>query len=232
MLRLIVPLVLMAAAAEKPDKAEETEAQERIDRASETETLYALGALLGQRVANFHLGSREREQVMRGFRDVIANRKLKLPEADLEMWGPKVDAAMARRTTPEMATRQREGRAFAEAEAKKPGAVRTPTGLVITTLKPGTGLSPGGSDLVRVSYEGRLIDGKVFDSSDAHGGPTEMRLGQVIPCWTEGLQRMRTGERARLTCPPSIAYGAQGRPPQIPPGATLLFEVELVEVKR
>ena len=87
------------------------------------------------------------------------------------------------------------------------------------------------TDSVRVHYVGTLVDGKEFDSSVKRGQPAEFPLNQVIPCWTEGLQRMRVGGKARLVCPSSIAYGAQGRPPVIPGGATLVFEVELLGIE-
>ena len=234
MIRLLVPLAALftVAPALAGEKEEDAAAQERVDKAGEAETLYALGALLGQKLIGFHLRAREQATVKRGFADAVAGRKLKLPEADLELWGPKVDAAMGRRITPEISAAQEKGKAFADLEARQPGAVRTATGLVLRTLTPGSGRAPVASDTVKVVYEGKLIDGKVFDSSAAHGGSAEMHLNQVIPCWTEGLQKMKTGEKARLVCPSAIAYGVQGRPPQIPGGATLVFDVELVEVKR
>lgn len=234
MIRMFLPLaaLLSVAPALAGEKEEGAEAQERVDKAGEAETLYALGALLGQKLTGFHLSAREQEAVKRGFADAVAGRKLKLPEADLELWGPKVDAAMGRRITPEISAAQAKGKAFADMEARQPGAVQTRSGLVFRTLTPGSGRAPVAADTVKVVYEGKLIDGRVFDSSAAHGGPAEMHLNQVIPCWTEGVQRMKTGEKARLVCPSSIAYGVQGRPPQIPGGATLVFEVELVEVKR
>ena len=121
---------------------------------------------------------------------------------------------------------------FLEKAAGEPGAVKTPSGLVIRTLQPGQGESPSATDSVRVHYVGTLADGTEFDSSVRRGQPAEFRLDQVIPCWTEGVQRMRVGEKARLVCPAGIAYGAQGRPPVIPGGATLVFEVELLGVSR
>lgn len=122
--------------------------------------------------------------------------------------------------------------AFLESAAREPGAVETPSGLVFRTLTPGQGESPSATDAVRVHYVGTLVDGSEFDSSVRRGQPAEFRLDQVIPCWTEGVQRMRVGEKARLVCPAGIAYGAQGRPPVIPGGATLVFEVELLGVNR
>jgi FKBP-type peptidyl-prolyl cis-trans isomerase len=84
--------------------------------------------------------------------------------------------------------------------------------------------------VVKVHYEGSFIDGTVFDSSLQRGEPIKFPLTQVIKCWTEGLQRMKVGEKAKLVCPPGIAYGDRGRPPQVPPGSTLVFEVELLEI--
>ena len=122
--------------------------------------------------------------------------------------------------------------AFLDSAAREPGAVKMPSGLVFRTLTPGQGESPSATDTVRVHYVGTLVDGSEFDSSVRRGQPAEFRLDQVIPCWTEGVQRMRVGEKARLVCPAEIAYGAQGRPPVIPGGATLVFEVELLGVSR
>jgi FKBP-type peptidyl-prolyl cis-trans isomerase FkpA len=120
--------------------------------------------------------------------------------------------------------------AFLEAATKESGAVKTSTGLIIRTLKPGDGPAPRATDRVQVHYEGSFIDGTVFDSSIQRGEPTEFPLSAVIKCWGEGLQRMKVGEKARLVCPPGIAYGDRGRPPRIPPGTTLVFEVELLQI--
>ena len=114
--------------------------------------------------------------------------------------------------------------------AKEPGAVVTKSGLVYRSLKEGTGKSPAATDTVKVHYKGTFPDGREFDSSYKRGEPTEFPLNRVIPCWTEGVQRMKTGGKAKLTCPPSIAYGEQGAGGVIPPNATLQFEIELLEV--
>jgi FKBP-type peptidyl-prolyl cis-trans isomerase FkpA len=115
--------------------------------------------------------------------------------------------------------------------AREAGAVVSPSGLVFRSLKDGSGASPKASDVVRVHYRGTLPDGKEFDSSHARGEPAEFPLGRVIPCWTEGLQRMKVGGKAKLTCPPTIAYGTRGAGGVIGPNATLHFEVELLEVR-
>ena len=120
--------------------------------------------------------------------------------------------------------------AVTEAAAKEAGAVVTKTGLVYRSLKDGSGTSPTAADTVKVHYKGTFPDGKEFDSSYARGTPIEFPLGRVSPCWTEGVQRMKVGGKAKLTCPSQIAYGERGAGGVIPPNATLLFEVELLGI--
>ena len=120
--------------------------------------------------------------------------------------------------------------AVAAAAAKEAGAVLTPSGLVFRSLKDGTGASPSATDKVKVHYRGTFPDGKEFDSSYKRNEAIEFPLNGVIKCWTEGVQRMKVGGKAKLTCPAAIAYGAQGAGGVIPPNATLLFEVELLAI--
>jgi FKBP-type peptidyl-prolyl cis-trans isomerase FkpA len=120
---------------------------------------------------------------------------------------------------------------FLAKAAAEPGAVKTSSGLVYTELRAGTGASPRASQTVKVNYRGTLIDGKEFDSSYKRNMPIEFPLDRVIPCWTEGVQKMKVGGKAKLVCPASIAYGEQGSPPVIPGGAALVFEVELLGIK-
>ena len=115
--------------------------------------------------------------------------------------------------------------------AAEKGAAKTDTGMVYRSLKDGTGASPKATDTVRVHYRGTLPDGKEFDSSIARGQPTEFPLNRVIKCWTEGVQKMKVGGKAKLTCPPALAYGERGTRRTIPPNATLIFEVELLAIK-
>ena len=118
----------------------------------------------------------------------------------------------------------------AEAAAKEQGAQLAPSGLIYRSLKDGSGLNPQASDTVRVHYRGTFLDGKEFDSSYKRGQPAEFPLNRVVKCWTEGVQKMKPGGKAKLTCPPAIAYGERGAPGAIPPNATLQFEVELLAI--
>ena len=114
--------------------------------------------------------------------------------------------------------------------AAEPGAQVTASGLVYRPLKDGSGASPAAADVVRVHYRGTFPDGKEFDSSFKRNQPAEFPLNRVIPCWTEGVQKIKVGGKARLTCPAAIAYGERGAGGVIPPNAVLQFEVELLGI--
>jgi FKBP-type peptidyl-prolyl cis-trans isomerase FkpA len=114
--------------------------------------------------------------------------------------------------------------------AAEPGAVKTDSGLIYRELTVGTGESPKATDTVKVHYRGTLTNGTEFDSSYKRNEPTTFPLNGVIKCWTEGVQRMKVGGKSMLVCPSDIAYGNMGHPPAIPGGATLNFEIELLEI--
>ena len=121
--------------------------------------------------------------------------------------------------------------AAAAAAAKEAGASVTASGLVYRSLKDGSGASPAATDTVKVHYRGSFPDGREFDSSYSRNEPTEFPLNRVIACWTEGVQKMKVGGKAKLTCPAAIAYGSRGAGGVIPPNATLQFEIELLSIK-
>src|SRR5439155_2715485 len=120
--------------------------------------------------------------------------------------------------------------AFLEKAAGEAGATKTPGGAVMKTLKPGTGASPAATDKVKVHYTGTLTDGTVFDSSVQRGEPMTLALNGVIKCWSDAVPLMKVGQKGRIVCPADLAYGERGAGPKIKPGATLVFEIELLDI--
>jgi FKBP-type peptidyl-prolyl cis-trans isomerase FkpA len=189
-------------------------------------TLYALGMILGRNLGSFNMTPQEIELVKKGLTDQALNKPT---DVKLEEFGPKVQELARKRSMAKAESEKKSGAAFAEKAAQEAGAQKLPSGLVMKTEKEGTGASPTATDKVKVNYEGTLENGTVFDSSYKRNQPAEFQLNQVIPCWTEALQKMKVGGTAKLVCPASIAYGDMGRP-GIPGGATLIFKVELLDI--
>jgi FKBP-type peptidyl-prolyl cis-trans isomerase FkpA/FKBP-type peptidyl-prolyl cis-trans isomerase FklB len=196
-------------------------------KTDEQKTLYALGLVIARNLSGFYLTKTDLEVVEAGLTDGVLKEK---PKADLETWGPKIQALATARASVAAAAEKKASEAFLAKAAAEQGAVKTPSGMIITTLKSGEGASPAATDKVKVHYEGKLIDGTVFDSSAKRGEPLTIGLNSIIKCWSEGLPLMKVGGKSRLVCPSDIAYGDQGRPPTIKPGATLVFEIELLEI--
>jgi FKBP-type peptidyl-prolyl cis-trans isomerase FkpA len=194
----------------------------------EQKTLYSIGHTVMRSLAVFDLTPAEFEIVKQGLSDAYAGKK---SEVDPTAYTQKVqDLAKARRK----AAGERlaaGGKEYLEKAAKEEGAVKTESGMVYLSVADGKGGSPKASDIVTVNYRGTSIDGKEFDSSYKRGKPLEFKLDNVIKCWTEGVQKMKPGGKAKLVCPPNLAYGDTGAGDQILPGATLAFEVELVDFK-
>jgi FKBP-type peptidyl-prolyl cis-trans isomerase FkpA len=191
-------------------------------------TIYALGAMLGERaVQPLRLSTSEFEV----FKDGLASTAHGgTPEYSIEEYGPKFEALMQERAAAGAAEEKAKSQGFLDGAENEGGAVKSASGLVYRTLQAGRGASPGPTDTVKVHYHGTLTDGTVFDSSRERGEPVEFPLNQVIACWTEGVQKMKVGETAQLVCPSDIAYGDAGRP-GIPAGGTLIFEVELLGIQ-
>jgi FKBP-type peptidyl-prolyl cis-trans isomerase FkpA len=193
----------------------------------EEKTLYALGLTIGRSLSVFSLTPAQLEFVRAGLYAQVKGEK---PAVSLEEYGPKIQAMATARQSAKSEAEKKRGEEYLAKAAKEKGAEKTASGLIYQQLKAGTGPSPTATDTVKVHYRGTLIDGKEFDSSYKRNEPASFPLNGVIPCWTEGVQKMKAGGKARLVCPSAIAYGDRGSPPEIPGGATLIFEVELLEV--
>jgi len=198
---------------------------------------YAIGMSLGSQWKRNGLETNQvsLENLVHGIRDSMAGTNTLLTEQQaqetLRTFSQQMQAKATEKRRLESEKNKKEGETFLAENKSKPDVVTLPSGLQYKVLKDGSGDSPKATDTVRVHYQGTLIDGTEFDSSVKRGQPVEFALNNIIPCWGEGLQRMKVGEKARLVCPSDIAYGDQGRAPVIPGGATLVFEVELLGIK-
>jgi FKBP-type peptidyl-prolyl cis-trans isomerase FkpA/FKBP-type peptidyl-prolyl cis-trans isomerase FklB len=195
-------------------------------KTEEEKTVYAIGLSLAQNLGFFNLTEQEAEMVKQGLSDGLAGKKA----VDAQAYGPKIQELQRTRMAAVADKEKKSGQAFLDKAASEKGAKKLPSGMVITTIKPGTGPSPAASDKVKVHYHGTLPDGTVFDSSVQRNEPATLPLDRVIKCWTEGVQQMKVGGKSKLVCPADLAYGDRGAPPRIKPGATLVFEVELLEI--
>jgi FKBP-type peptidyl-prolyl cis-trans isomerase FkpA len=193
----------------------------------EQKTLYALGLSIGRSISVFDMSQEELAYVKAGMEAQVKGEK---PAVELETYGPKLQELARTRSTRKAEAEKEKSKKFLEEAAKESGATKTESGLVFKELTAGTGPAPKETDIVKVHYKGTLTDGTEFDSSYKRGEPTQFPLQGVIKCWTEGVQKMKVGGKAKLTCPSDIAYGDRGAPPNIPGGAALVFEVELLEI--
>jgi len=196
-------------------------------KTDQDKTLYALGVALANQLAPFALSPAEVDMVKAGLTDAALNHPHK---AEPKEYMGKIQELRTQRAAVVAAAEKKAGDAYMAKAAAEPGAKKLDSGVIITTLTPGTGPSPKATDKVKVHYHGTLTDGTVFDSSVQRGQPATFALNSVIKCWTEGVQQMKVGGKSRLVCPSDVAYGERGAPPRIKPGATLVFEVELLEI--
>jgi FKBP-type peptidyl-prolyl cis-trans isomerase FkpA len=223
---LLAGLIAGAAIAQAPPATPQAPAA--LTAEEEKQALYALGVMMWRNLQGFDLTDAEVETVQRGLADAAAGEA---PELDLEKVGPQIESLRRARIAKQAEAEKARGRAYIDEQAARPGAVRGESGWVYLESAAGEGDSPTAADTVKVHYRGALIDGTEFDSSYKREQPAEFPLGRVVPCWTQALQLMKPGGKATLVCPSDTAYGDRGRP-SIPPGATLVFEVELLEVQK
>jgi FKBP-type peptidyl-prolyl cis-trans isomerase FkpA len=197
------------------------------DLTDDQKTLYALGASLGRQLERFSLTADELAVVKQGIDDSVLGKDLQVDPNDQR---PQIQALVQTRTAALAVEQKKLAEAFQTKAAAEAGAEKTASGLIYKEITAGTGESPTDASRVKVHYRGTLTDGTEFDSSYERDAPATFPLGGVIKCWTEGVQKMKVGGKSQLVCPSDIAYGDAGRPPSIPPGATLVFEVELLEI--
>jgi FKBP-type peptidyl-prolyl cis-trans isomerase FkpA/FKBP-type peptidyl-prolyl cis-trans isomerase FklB len=190
-------------------------------------TLYSLGVLLSRQLETFEFTQKEIDLVKAGLEDGALGKPA---QVEAEKFAENVQKLHTTRLAALIEKDKKAGTEFLTKAAAEAGATKTDSGIVKKTLTPGTGASPTATDEVKVHYEGTLPSGKVFDSSIKRGEPATFPLNGVIPCWTEAVQLMKVGEKARIVCPSELAYGERGSPPQIRPGATLVFQVELLDI--
>lgn len=196
---------------------------------------YALGLGIAQQLKQMGLkGSLVVEDFAQSIVDVLEGNELKVKNSEAQQIVNSFFAEQERKMNAEKAEAGKkaleEGRVFLQNNAGKPGVITTKSGLQYEVLNPGTGKKPKATDKVRCHYEGTLIDGTVFDSSYQRNEPAVFGLNQVIPGWTEGVQLMSEGAKYRFYIPYLLAYDESGAGGMIPPYATLIFDVELIEV--
>lgn len=189
--------------------------------------LYAMGIVMGRNLTGLDLSAADLEMLKIGLSDEALGKEKKV---SLEEFGPRIQAFAQGRAGNVAAKEKVVSEAYLTKAAAEKGAQKKPSGLIYTEVAAGTGASPTPKDTVKVHYTGKLIDGTVFDSSVQRGQPAEFTLGNVIPCWQEGVALMKKGGKALLVCPSALAYGDAGSPPKIKPGATLIFDVELLDI--
>jgi FKBP-type peptidyl-prolyl cis-trans isomerase FkpA len=203
--------------------------QEDQTRIEDMETLYAIGLTIALQLTDFNLTPGELELVKQGLTHAVTGKG---PTGDLGAYTEKINELARGRRKARGLKLAGPNKDFLEKAAKAKGALKTGSGLVYLSLKDGSGTGPGPTDTVKVNYRGTFPDGREFDSSYKRGEPLELKMDGVIKCWNEGLQKMKPGGKAEMICPPEIAYGDVGTGSLILPYATLVFEVELLEVKK
>lgn len=205
-----------------------TSCQQRTDvkpTNDEERVLYSLGAIFGQRLEQLDLSEKDADMLLQGLRDQVIGRDL---HVNPDEYQDKIAEVLQGRIEGQARAEKERGQAFIQNFVQSQGGTLTDSGLAYKIIEEGEGRKPRAEDIVEVSYEGRLIDGTVFDASES---PVTFPLNRVVSGWTEGLQKIAEGGSMQLVIPSDLAYGDSGFPPQIPGGATLVFDVQLHSVQ-
>lgn len=219
---LLATAVLMSMVLGCQQKAVQVETDEQ-------KTLYSLGAMLASNLHQFQLTAEELQIVKAGLTDGVMKTT---PKAQPAQFQSKIQTLLQNRMAKASENEKTLSEDFLTQSATETGAQKFDSGLIMTETSAGNGSTPKATDTVTVHYEGTLRDGTVFDSSFQRGEPARFALNQVIPCWTEALQKMKVGGKSKIVCPSQIAYGDRGAPPKILPGAALTFNVELLDIAK
>lgn len=188
---------------------------------------YALGLGIGQQLKSMNIENFDAKEFCRSIEDVMNGRETDFSAREAQVM---LSEYFEKKQAEEAQANIAAGKAYLEENGKREGVITTKSGLQYEVLTEGIGKSPKATDKVRCHYEGRLTDGSVFDSSYQRGEPADFGLNQVIPGWTEGVQLMKEGAKYRFHIPYQLGYGERGAGASIPPYATLVFDVELIEV--
>jgi FKBP-type peptidyl-prolyl cis-trans isomerase FklB len=197
---------------------------------NEAKIAYGIGRQIGDQLRGSDLGELSLPHLFAAIEDALAEQPMRVPANELESAFAELQEQMEAKSKAAAAESVAQGEAFLEANKAKEGVQVTASGLQFEVIEEGAGAQPVASSTVRVHYEGRLVDGQVFDSSIARGEPIEFPLSGVIAGWTEGLQLMKEGAKYRFTIPSDLAYGAQGAGALIKPHSVLVFDVELIAI--
>lgn len=216
---LAAALVVLAVAG--ATYAEEAKLETENDK-----MMYALGMMISAKMPKFSPTPREIEMIVVGLTEGLEGKE---PRVDMPDYATRMEPFFQDRIVQAAEAEAAAGTRFREEMAQQQGAVTLESGVVYIEEKAGTGAQPGATDSVSVHYTGTLRDGMVFDSSVERGEPAKFSLENVVPCFSQGLMQMKVGGKAKLVCPPELAYGNRGTT-RIPPGATLVFELELLDV--
>jgi FKBP-type peptidyl-prolyl cis-trans isomerase len=230
---LCIPLLLTLTTACSAGASDEAAAGEEAAATNDT-TSYAIGWQTGQSFVQQSVDV-DQESFIQGMRDAIAGKESKFTEEEMIAAMQKLQQDMMARqqakAQEQAGVNQAAGAEFLATNGARPEVTTLPSGLQYEVITTGDGAKPKATDTVTVNYRGTLIDGSEFDSSYARNTPATFPLNQVIAGWTEGLQLMSVGSKWKLFVPADLAYGLRGSPPKIGPGSTLIFEVELLEIK-
>jgi FKBP-type peptidyl-prolyl cis-trans isomerase len=229
-----LPVVLLLALSADPSAAASTttgpshgakaaEAPKGAKAGPDVEGAYAAGVMLSRNFRGLHLSTAEIEALQRGLGDSLGRKKA----VDVDASARKGMAFLDARYAQVLEANKKSSAAFVAKAAARPGAEKTASGLVYEKIAEGTGPSPTKGDTARTKVDGRTWEGAVFDSSEKRG-VADAPIARVFPCLGEALQRMKAGGRAKVTCPPALAFGDEGIPPLIPPGAAVELVIELV----